>query len=60
MVNYKKKYQKFAENFDPEAYGYTWEEYNSGDIDIYEEWVYSSFGNSGMATFFRDNRARYE
>lgn len=57
----KLNFNKFAETFDPEAYGYTWQEFENGDIDIFEEWVKADYGvASGRGKWLLENRETIE
>ena len=53
LDDYRKKLQKFIAEFDPEAYGYTWDEFENGEIDFVEEFVAANYGNSTTAQWLR-------
>lgn len=53
LKDYRKKLQKFIDEFDPETYGYTWDEYENGEIDFVEGFIYANYGNSTTAQWLR-------
>lgn len=61
LHDYKLLYKDYLEHqFDPEDYGYTWEEYEAGKINAFEEWVSANYGNSSTAAYLRENREAIE
>ena len=53
LNDYRKKFAKWCDEFDPEGYGYTWEQYENGEIDLVDEFVLANYGNSSTAQWLR-------
>lgn len=54
LAQYRKEFEVFCEEFFPEDYGRTEEEWQNGEIDLRELFIYSNYGNSTTAKFLRD------
>lgn len=54
LSDYRQKFNKWCETFCPEDYGYTWEDYDNGKIDLKEEFIIANYGNSTTATYLRN------
>lgn len=59
-TKYTNEFKAWEEQFDPTDYGYTQEDLDDGNIDIYEEWVAANYGNSDTARYLRQNRGDIE
>lgn len=54
LTQYRKKFEVFCEEFVPEDYGYTEEDFENGEIDLRELFIYANYGNSTTAQYLRD------
>lgn len=60
IMDYCNQYRRFTENFTPENYGYTEEEWDEGRIDLFEEWVRANYGYTERGRWLREHRDEIE
>lgn len=54
LTDYRKKFEKFCEEFAPSDYGFSEEDYEKGEIDLRELFIYANYGNSTTAQYLRN------
>lgn len=59
LHDYKLTYKKFYDTFDPTAYGFTWEQMEAGECDIFELWLEANYSRE-KAKYLRENREYLE